>query len=291
MSAIVELARPKVNLTLRVIGRRADGYHEIESLVAFASRPADVVTLSPGGLPSVEVRGPRAGEIATENILKWTLDRLIAVEPRLQLGAVRLDKQLPVAAGIGGGSADAAALVRAVRSANPGLVERIDWAAVAEPLGADVPVCLADRAAIVRGIGERVAPIARLPALDVVLVNPQVDVPADKTAQVFRRLNAGPLVEASGSAPEAPDLATKDHLLAYMRSIGNDLLPAAQSVVPETGQILAAIKALPGVLLAQMSGAGPTCYGVFASHEAAVTAAAQLRRAEPRWWVEPAMLG
>ncbi len=189
MTAIREIARAKVNLTLSVLGRRPDGYHEIESLVTFADF-GDVVSLEPGPATSVTTRGPFAAAIDGPNLLDRALALLREAAPGLHLGAVTLEKNLPVAAGLGGGSADAAALLRAVRRANPELAGSVPWDAVAARLGADVPVCLAGRPALISGIGQTVQPLAHdLPAMAAVLVNPRQPL---ATAAVYRALDAPP---------------------------------------------------------------------------------------------------
>ena len=160
---IRELARAKINLTLTVHGRRPDGYHELESLVTFAD-VADEVVLHPGSQLSATTTGPFAAEIAGANLVETTLRRLRDLDAGLQLGSITLTKNLPVAAGLGGGSADAAAVLRAVRSANPGLADRVAWHDVAARLGADVPVCLAGQPTLMWGIGEKLEPLAQEPA-------------------------------------------------------------------------------------------------------------------------------
>jgi 4-diphosphocytidyl-2-C-methyl-D-erythritol kinase len=183
MTIVREFAPAKVNLTLEVLGRRADGYHELNSLVAFAS-VGDHVTLDTSKPVGTSVTGPFGMTIAGANLIDVTLAKLAAAEPRLQLGHVTLEKQLPIAAGIGGGSADAAAVLRAVRRVNPALVDAVDWNAIAVSLGADVPVCLASRLSWMRGLGERVLPLEAAEAINLpaLIVNPLAPVPADKTA-------------------------------------------------------------------------------------------------------------
>lgn len=286
---LIEDARPKVNLTLRVLGKRADGYHALESLVAFASAPADRLTLTLG-TEGVSVGGPGASAIVGENLIARALRLLSEAEPRLALGAVHLDKHLPVAAGIGGGSADAAAVLRLVRRANPVVAEGVDWPAVALKLGADVPVCVDSQAAFMWGVGERITAVADLPVLSAVIVNPMVPVPADKTAQVFRRLGAGPV--ASEAAPVVPGpFAGAAELVAYMRLVGNDLEPPASAVVPDIARVKAALLSTRGCIHAQLSGGGPTCFGIYESDEDAAEAAEVLRAAQPAWWVAPTRLG
>src|SRR5262245_41798278 len=162
--SVRELARAKVNLTLAVRGRRSDHYHELVSLVTFAA-VHDVVTLDPGAGERLTVTGPFARFIDGENLISRTLALVREADPRLRLGSVQLVKNLPVAAGLGGGSADAAALLRAVRRANGDRAGTFPWQEVATRLGADVPMCLAGRPALVWGKGERIAPLRRLPRI------------------------------------------------------------------------------------------------------------------------------
>lgn len=291
MTEFVELARPKVNLTLAIRGRRADGYHEIASLVAFASAPADRVTLSIGSSRRVSVAGPLGGGLSGTNILDTALD---LVAPHLDDAAravVTLEKVLPVAAGIGGGSADAAALLRALQRAYPDLAPQIDWPALALRLGADVPVCLAQRTAWMTGIGEILAPVAGLPMLPAVLVNPRVPVPADKTARVFRALSAPRLAEGGAAAKQPAIRASCREQCTELDRFANDMTTAAVSVVPAIGEVLDALSGCSGCLLARLSGAGPTAFGIFDDAASAAVAAARLARDHPSWWVEPAVLG
>jgi 4-diphosphocytidyl-2-C-methyl-D-erythritol kinase len=291
MPVICEFAPAKINLTLQVLGRRADGYHDLESLIAFAHEVGDEVFFNPGEAAGVEVHGPFAASIAGENLIDVALSRLAEAEPRLALGRVVLDKQLPVAAGIGGGSADAAAVLRAVRNANPDLATSVDWQGIAAALGADVPVCLRGGTAFVSGMGERMQVVADLPRLDVVLVNALASVPADKTARVFARLAAGSSRAPGKPTAPAPRFDTADALIDHMRATGNDLLAAAQHVVPETAAVLAQLGELSGCRLACLSGAGPTCYGIFAGPAEAAAARSQLHQKQPGWWVAEASLG
>lgn len=289
---IREPARAKLNLTLRIAGRRGDGLHEVQSLIAFAdARPgapavADTVTFFPGAPPDVTVSGRFSDGIVGDNLVSTALERLAHAEPRLTLGAVAIEKNIPVAAGLGGGSANAAALMRAVRRANPDFASTVDWFAIAASLGADVPVCLAGRPSWVTGFGERLEPVCDLPPLGLVLINPQAAVPADKTAQVFRRLAARPLPEHYAAA-SAPILETDGALLGFMAAHGNDLTVAAIAAVPQIADVLAALKSHPACRHSALSGAGPTCFGVFGTP---AIAAADLAAAHPQWWVRAASL-
>ena len=278
---------------LSALGRRPDGYHDIESLVAFAGL-GDRVTLHPGPDARVTTSGPFAADIDGPNLLDQTLDQLRRLDARLRLGVVALEKRLPVAAGLGGGSADAAALLRAVRRANPEHADAVDWHGLAARQGADVPVCLAGVAALMRGIGDRIEPLPRpLPPIAAVLVNPRVPLP---TAQVFRALAAtSPSPASAGgqrtrSTPGTSDFPDLPALLACMRERGNDLESAAVSLMPVIAEVEAALGAEPGCLLAAMSGSGPTCFGLFADDVAAAAAAAALALAHPDWWIAPTRL-
>ena len=281
MSAVLtETARAKINLTLRVLGRRADGYHELESLVAFADI-GDEVTLRVGARSAVTVRGPYATAIDGENIAARALDAIARAAPDIVLGDVQIEKRLPVAAGIGGGSADAAAVLRAVRRANPGLASAVDWPALAASLGADVPVCLASTAQLMWGIGRETAPVPALPQLPAILVNPGVPL---ATAAVFRGLDAPP-APARMVPPVVPGpFRNPAAVAAFVNASGNDLEAAARALCPAVDAVLAALGRAPGSLLARMSGSGPTCFALFETAEAAETAADRIRAAEPGWW-------
>ena len=291
MSAITETAQPKVNLTLRVLGHRNDGYHEIESLIVFAAGLGDIVRFVPGNKPSLLTSGPFATAIRGDNLIATTFARLAEAEPKIALGHVVLEKHLPVAAGIGGGSSDAAAVLRAVRRANPALAEALDWFALAASIGADVPVCFGGTPGFVTGRGERITKLPKLPRLPAVLINPRTMVPADKTAQVFSRF-AAPRAHEIRRRAQAPgpfqDVAA---LLDFVREHGNDLLPAAVAVVPEIDTVRAALANAEGCVYAGLSGAGPTCFGIFESGVAAAAATDTLRQEHPHWWIAQTELG
>ena len=284
--SICELARAKVNLSLKVLGRRSDGYHELASLVTFAAC-GDRVRLSPGTPCRVTVTGPFAGDIVGENLLQRTLVLLHAAAPELRLGAVALEKELPVAAGLGGGSADAAALLRCVRRANPERERCIPWRHLALRLGADVPMCLDGVPAFVSGIGERSLPVAGLPQMYAVLANPRLPLP---TSRVFAAL-AAPPAGPHGRAPAPPPTPSDiESVAAFMRTHGNALEPPAMALLPAVSELKAALAALPGCRIAAMSGSGATCFGLFASAAAARAGAALLAARQPRYWVVAAAL-
>lgn len=281
-----EPARAKINLTLRVLGRRTDGYHELESLVAFAG-VGDVVTLRSAAELSLAATGPFAGGIDAENLVLRAAQVVSGRWPEARLGAFGLEKRLPVAAGLGGGSADAAAALRLLRLVNPGLGTPADWQAIAATLGADVPVCLLASAAFMTGIGERVTPLPPLPPVAIVLVNPGVPL---ATASVFRALAATQLSDSTPRTGAPGSFASAADLVASIARMPNDLEPTARRLCPVIGDIEAALAAQPGCLLQRLSGSGPTAYGLFGSRIKAERAAAAIARAKPAWWTAAAVL-
>lgn len=283
--AICEFAHAKVNLTLTVLGRREDGYHELESLVTFAD-VHDVVTLEPGEDAQVAVAGPFAGDIAGENLLLRALSLAREAQPRLNLGSITLEKNLPVAAGLGGGSADAAALLRAIKQINHEYASSVPWLDIATRLGADVPVCLVGDPALMGGIGEKIAPVLNLPQVDAVIVNPRLPL---STADVFRALDASPAGRHERS-PEQPAPEQIDDLITYMRARGNDLEAPAMRLMPAIGDVMSALRWQPGCHLAAMSGSGPTCFGIFVDGAHARRAAAHITTAHSAWWVQATRL-
>lgn len=285
-------APAKVNLSLRVIGRRADGYHELDSLVAFAG-VGDELSLSPGEPGDMSIAGPFASSLSTgPDNLVLKAERAIREEiARLRSGRFHLVKRLPVASGIGGGSADAAAALRLLARLNDLPLSHPALLAAAGRIGADVPVCLEARARVMRGIGEKLGPALRLPRLFALLVNPGVAV---ETAAVFRTLGLQPGqghaegVEAFKAEEPSPTRATE--LIDVLVATGNDLEPPARAVAPAIGEMLSALSALPGCRLARMSGSGATCFALFDDCRASAAAAKQLSFQHPGWWVKPTML-
>jgi 4-diphosphocytidyl-2-C-methyl-D-erythritol kinase len=279
-SPLAETAPAKINLTLRVLGRRADGYHELESLVAFADL-ADRLNLVPGGHTALEIDGPFAaacGPSADNLVLK------AARAAGLPAGLFRLEKHIPVAAGLGGGSADAAAALRLIARANGLSTDDPRILAAARATGADVPVCLDARPRVVRGTGQELSAPLALAKLPVLLVNPGI---ALSTGEVFSRFAAGD----SGAPPIGQVPPEKNTLLAWLFARGNDLTPAAAACVPAIAEILDVLGPLPGCRLGRMSGSGATCFAVFDDASAASAAAKQLSRERENWWICPATLG
>ena len=285
MSVLAEKAPAKINLTLRVVGRRADGYHELESLVAFADL-ADTLTLQPGPKVTLDMSGPFAaacGSAAGNLVLKAVAALGERIGP-IQSGHFALEKNIPVAAGLGGGSADAAAALRLLARANDLAPDDARLAAAARALGADVPVCLDPRPRVMRGIGEVLSAPLALPRLDALLVNPGVPLP---TRDVFARF-AG---RGRGKGSRGQVAGDRKALIAFMATQDNDLTPAAVACAPVVAVVLAALRALPGVLLARMAGSGPTCFAIFASHNEAAVAARAIEAGHSNWWVRNATIG
>jgi 4-diphosphocytidyl-2-C-methyl-D-erythritol kinase len=280
---LADLAPAKINLTLRVIGRRADGYHELESLVAF-SDVADRLTLEADGETRLDVTGPFADACGTaeNNLIVKAAAKLAAHVPDLRSGRFTLQKNLPVAAGIGGGSSDAAAALRLLARANDIPADDARLAATALSVGADVPVCLDPRPRIMRGVGELLSEPLDIPSLPAVLVNPRV---ATATKDVFAAF--------AGMHGSAEPLGTppRNDLVAFLERHGNDLAAAAIACVPVIGDVLDSLGALAGVRLARMSGSGSTCFALFDTQEAAKAAADRMAQARPDWWVAATTLG
>jgi 4-diphosphocytidyl-2-C-methyl-D-erythritol kinase len=283
--AVRRAAPAKLNLYLHVLGRREDGYHLLDSLVAFAD-VGDVVTARPAAKLSLAVEGPFAPALAgdTTGNLVWRAAMMLAERAsRSPAVAITLQKNLPVASGIGGGSSDAAATLMALAELWDLDLLASRFAGLAASLGADVPVCLYGRAAWLGGSGEALAPAPALPPVSVVLANPGVAV---ATPAVFKA-RRGAFSAAARVETSPPDAMALADLLATRR---NDLTDAAISVAPVIAEVLAALGSVEGALLARMCGSGATCYALFADDAAARAAAARLDAAHPDWWVTAARL-
>lgn len=282
-------APAKINLSLHVLGRRADGLHDLESLVCFAGA-SDTLRLVPGGPLQLTVSGPTAPAAGpeTDNLVLKAARALADRVPGLELGTFHLIKRLPVAAGIGGGSSDAAAALRllarhnGLSSDDPHLIE------AARATGADVPVCLDPRARMMRGIGERLGKRLVWEPLAAVLVNGGVGL---ETRHVFARLALLP-----GEAirrPVHPDLSQepgRTALLALLQATRNDMEGAAQALAPSVGLSLNLLAGTVGARLVRMSGSGATCFAIYDDCRAAAAAAHALRRHQPNWWIKPTLL-
>jgi 4-diphosphocytidyl-2-C-methyl-D-erythritol kinase len=284
-TAIRAFAPAKINLYLHVLGQREDGYHLLDTLVAFADI-GDWVKATSGKTLALTVGGPEADAIAAlgEDNLVLRAARLLAGAAAAErpgaasLGArLYLDKRLPAAAGIGGGSSDAAATLRVLDLMWHHPVSPAALAALAPQLGADLPACLAARPVWVGGIGERIEAASGLPPAGIVLANPRRSLP---TATVFAA-RRGTFSAEARFAPMPTDAVTLAAILAGRR---NDLAEAALCLLPEIAPVLERLARLPGALLVRMSGSGATCFALFADRAAALAANAELARAEPRWW-------
>ena len=287
-------APAKINLTLHVLGRRHDGYHALESLVVFAGT-GDDLTFWPGDRVDLAVSGPRAGAIGVgaDNLVLKAAHALAARVPGLRLGRFHLVKRLPVASGIGGGSADAAAALRLLAAHNGIAPDDARLAAAAQATGADVPVCLASTARMMRGAGEDLGPELDLPPLFAVLVNPGVAV---ETAAVFRGLGLEPgdgwdgephpdLAEATCGVPRA-----RASLQAALAGGRNDLERPAHALAPVIGEALVRLRGTERCWLARMSGSGATVFGLFDDCHAAAAARRAVAAERPDWWVKATVL-
>lgn len=284
---VVEAAPAKLNLALHVTGRRDDGYHSLEMLVAFAD-VCDELEAVPAKKDSLSISGPFAAALGNSesNLVLRALAAFRARWPgALPDGlAITLRKNLPVAAGLGGGSADAAAALRLFAAIGEGDFAFADLLALAVPLGADVPMCLYSRPAEVRGLGEIVQPLKHFPACHVVLVNPLIPV---VTAEIFRRLERR---DNPGLPPMRDPMTRPAQLGLWLSETRNDLEPPALALVPVIGAIKDRLAQIDGCILARMSGSGATVFGLFGSSARAHQAAHDLRTQYPDFWVAAAPL-
>ena len=283
MDRVVRAAPAKLNLTLEVVGRRDDGYHLLDSLVAFTEY-GDTIEAMPGNGLSLVMDGPFGATLAVDPAENLVLRaaRLLAEAAGVKAdAALRLTKRLPIASGIGGGSSDAAATLSALAELWHLALPAADLARLGLQLGADVPVCLAGRPARLEGIGERIGWAPDLPAAPIVLVNPGIGLP---TPQVFRARTGdfSPGAGADGVLPASP--ADVQALAAALTNTGNDLTAPAIALLPVIAEVLAALDAAPGCLLTRMSGSGATCFALFAEDATAEAAAAAIGQAQPGWW-------
>ena len=275
---LVETAWAKLNLYLHITAIREDGYHELDSLFVFAGF-GDEIAVEPASGLEFSVDGPFAAQIPADG------DNLVvraarALSPDGARGArIRLTKNLPVASGIGGGSADAAATLRALNALWGLELPDLRLERLAESLGADVPACVRSVPAQVSGIGEILGEAAPLPQCWVVLVNPGVGV---STPAVFRRFDA----EVTSFRPPAPlePAGSAVRLARALAERANDLEPPALAMEPVIGEVVALIRRTTGCLLARMSGSGATCFGLYAGEAEARDAAARIRDHNPAWW-------
>jgi len=284
-----ELAYAKINLALHVLGRRTDGYHQIETLVTFADF-ADVVHAAPStdGRMHLTVKGPFAGVLsegtsAGSNLVIRAASELTQLAKQAPPLRLTLNKRIPVASGLGGGSADAAATLRLLARQWKLTIGEAELARIGERLGADVPMCLQSRPLIARGIGEKITPLPGLPALPIVIAQPSV---AIRTAEVFARLAHG---ERTPLPPLPPKFGTVYDVIFWLRQARNDLSEPATLVSKAAGAAAKAIGRDSECLFARMSGSGAAAFGIFVSLEAAERAAERLKQLKPAWFVSAAM--
>ncbi len=269
MTVVKEFAPAKVNLTLHVTGQRSDGYHLLDSLVMFAD-VGDTIIARPSDTLAMILKGPMAGGLPQDGSnLVARAAQTMGVSAHIQL-----DKHLPLAAGIGGGSSDMAATLRALAKISGKPIPDN----LAE-LGADVPVCMYGRAARMRGIGDEIHEVPDMPALHAVLVNPNLPV---LTAEVFKRLR----VRDNAPMPDTlPVGASMRELVAWLHEMRNDLQEAAIEAEPIIEHVFNTLAVTPGCMLTRMSGSGGTCFGLYDDAETAASAAGRLREGQPGWWV------
>ncbi|MBN8940719.1 MAG: 4-(cytidine 5'-diphospho)-2-C-methyl-D-erythritol kinase [Rhizobiales bacterium] len=295
--AFVDRAPAKVNLTLAVRRRRADGYHDLESLVVFAAI-GDELRFAPSGVGHwLDVKGRTAAQAGPvgDNLVLKAAGLLAARVPGLPGGRFTLIKRLPVAAGLGGGSSDAAAALRLLAAAAGLPAGDARLAEAARLTGSDVPVCLAGKPCIMRGTGAELGPALTVPRLPALLVNPGIAV---ATPAVFGRLGLAPgterepdpaaLLEEGGGNRSRDARAA---LIALLHTARNDLEAPAMALAPGIGEALGQVEATEGCRLARMSGSGATVFGLYDTCRAAAAAAKAIKAREPGWWVKPTMLG
>jgi 4-diphosphocytidyl-2-C-methyl-D-erythritol kinase len=285
--AAQELAPAKINLTLRVVGRRSDGYHDIESLVAFAG-VADVLSLTPGPHLELVVRGPTAALVGpmADNLVLKAAHALADRVAGLTLGSFALSKRLPVAAGLGGGSSDAAAALRLLARTNRLAADDERLMQAAQATGADIPVCLDPRPRVMGGVGDILSSPLELPRVSILLANPGVMV---ATKDVFRSLRLRS-TSISVASPPVPRARAASDFIAALASFSNDLEAPAIELVPVIADVLNVLRSSPGCGLARMSGSGATCFGLFDRARSAAAAAAKLRAEYPSWWIRATAL-
>lgn len=287
MQPIFEAAPAKVNLALHVTGQRADGYHDLESLVVFAG-VSDELSATPAEEDQLSIKGPFGASLTSGQsnlVLKAVSAFRAQIPDAVGHGVhIELNKNLPVAAGIGGGSADAAAALRLMaRLSNQPIAPEI-LSMLAEGLGADVPVCLLSQSCLVRGIGEVIAPFEHFPSCHLVLVNPLVPI---STADIFKRMAER---NNSGLPPIPTQIDRISMLGLWLQETRNDLEGGAFELAPVIGEIVAKLQTTNGCAAARMSGSGATVFGLYGSSAEAHQAAHDIRDNWPNFWVAAAPL-
>ncbi|HVZ13244.1 MAG TPA: 4-(cytidine 5'-diphospho)-2-C-methyl-D-erythritol kinase [Bauldia sp.] len=283
-----ELAPAKINLALHVLGRRTDGYHQLETLVTFADF-TDVVTVapSPDARMHLALRGPFAGMLSEgtapgSNLVIRAASELSRLAKSAPARRLTLTKRIPVAAGLGGGSADAAAALRLLMREWQLTLDDARLKAIALDLGADVPMCLSSRPLIARGIGGDITPVSALPALSVVIAQAPVAV---RTAEVFAKL---PRAERAPLPALPARFNSVYEVVFWLRQSRNDLSEPAEAVSKLAGSAARVVGRDPECLFARMSGSGAAAFGIFLTREAAERAAGRIKQAKPAWFVTAA---
>ncbi|KZK93445.1 4-diphosphocytidyl-2-C-methyl-D-erythritol kinase [Pseudovibrio sp. Ad5] len=281
---VEELARAKVNLALHITGQREDGYHMLDSLVVFPEI-GDLISVEPAPDLSLQITGEFSAKIQgdpADNLVIKAANMLAEHLPSASGVQIELEKSLPVAAGIGGGSADAAATLRALTRIWGVSPSPTDLAKLALSLGADVPMCLEEKPARIRGIGEIIEPLTDLPSGAIVLINPLIEVSTPAIFHTLEKKNNTPL-------PEMPEEFESMKALAnWLKTCRNDLQKPAISQAPEISEVLDLLASQPDTLLARMSGSGATCFALVETLEAAQAIASHLQEAKGNWWIKAA---
>jgi len=284
---VIEAFAPaKINLFLHVGDKRSDGFHDLESLAVFVD-VGDTLAFSPSPELSLALDGPFANGLEAEgdNLVLRAAQALAKHIGRPATAAIRLTKKLPVASGIGGGSADAAAVLRGLTRLWALDLSWTELRVVAETIGSDVPVCVECKSSWMEGRGERVTPSATLPQMPMLLVNPGIAV---STKDVFRALA---MRHGTGSINRATSLSSPPELIAFLKKAANDLQPSAQQIAPVIGHVLDELARMPGVELWRMSGSGATCFALFDDQNSAKVAEVALSHTHPDWWVRATRIG
>lgn len=282
---VEDIARAKINLALHVTGRREDGYHLLDTLVAFPNF-GDRLTARAAPSLSLDITGPFATNLAAgDDNLVLKAARLLAERAAGPRGAeLNLEKNLPIASGIGGGSADAAAALRLLNEIWRIDMDSAELADLALKIGADVPMCLASTPLVARGIGDEITPIAALPEAGFLLVNPGAALSTPDVFMALERRDNAPLPALPDAFADAADLS------AWLAETRNDLEVPAIALAPVIADVLTELRAQPETLLARMSGSGTTCFALYSTPEQARAAARSLAARHKTWWIQAAKL-
>jgi len=285
LDGLHETAWAKVNLSLTVLGRRLDGYHELSSVVGFCDQ-GDQLILSPGPGFDLRVGGMFASSIDGENLISRVARALVSDFGIDDIGVLHLEKNLPVGAGIGGGSADAAAFLRLMERRFDLAFSGDEQMCFGKRFGADVPVCLRSKPAFMSGIGDLVHPLEEFPSMGILLVNPGVNI---STSSIFQGLDCSQ-IEADFKRKGMPLVPSEGFdcvsgVVNMLREHPNDLLGPCLKEAPIVGHVLEVIDDVPECQIARLSGSGATCFGLFQSFEEARVGAQILKEQHKDWWV------